>query len=132
MSNFEPSRMDHDTRTYWEGLAERKLTLARCGDCRQWIHPPKGCCPACWSDNIGHEQPSGEATLFSYLVQPIAPGGAPTVVGWAELAEQPRLIVVAPILDATAETVRIGAKLTLEWTGDGPYFQPVFRQEAQS
>ena len=73
MTNVEPSRIDHDTLSYWEGLRERKLTLTRCGDCQQWIHPPKACCPICWSDNIGHEQPSGEATLFSYLVQPIAP-----------------------------------------------------------
>ncbi|MFZ4605595.1 MAG: Zn-ribbon domain-containing OB-fold protein [Caulobacter sp.] len=132
MTNNEPSRIDHDTQAYWEGLQARKLALAHCGDCQHWIHPPKACCPVCWSDNIGHEQPSGDATLFSYLVQPIAPGAPPSVVGWVELVEQPRLIVVAQILGVTAETVRIGARLHLEWVGDGPHFQPVFRQEATS
>ena len=53
-------------------------------------------------------------------------------MGWAELVEQPRLIVVAPILGVTAETVQIGANLQLEWTGDGPHFQPAFRQETKS
>ena len=90
VTNVEPSRIDHDTLSYWEGLRERKLTLTRCGDCQQWIHPPKACCPICWSDNIGHEQPSGEATLFSYLVQPIAPGAAPSPGPMTVAADQLR------------------------------------------
>jgi uncharacterized OB-fold protein len=121
-----PSRIDHDTRVYWAGLADRLLRLARCRDCAHWIHPPRACCPQCWSDDIGDDQPSGEATLFSYMIQPIAPGGEPVVVGWAELIEQRRLLVVAPIEAVTAQTVRIGAPLRLDWkAGETPL--PFFR-----
>lgn len=128
MGESVPSRIDHDTQAYWQGLKERKLMIARCRDCGHWIHPPRACCPVCWSDEIGHEEPSGKATLFSYLLQPIEQGGAPLVVGWAELSEQDRLFVIAPIEGASAETVSIGEPLRLEWveTGSGP--QPAFRQ----
>lgn len=128
MADAWPTRMDHDTQPYWEGLKERSLHLARCQDCSRWIHPPRACCPACWSDNIGREQPSGEATLHTYLVQPIAPGGAPVVVGWAELIEQERLLIVAPIEGATADTVRIGQSLTLAWRDTDGGILPVFVQ----
>src|SRR3546814_9910939 len=94
MSEVWPSRLDRDTAPYWEGLAKRELIIARCQDCRYWIHPPRACCPSCWSDNVGHDTPSGKATLYSYLVQPIAPGEPPSVVGWAELEEQERLLEI--------------------------------------
>lgn len=132
MSDVWPSRLDRDTAPYWEGLAKRELVLARCQDCSHWIHPPRACCPACWSDNVGHDTPSGRATLYSYLVQPIAPGETPAVVGWAELEEQERLLIVAPIADVTADDVRIGAALTLDWAASRNLFLPIFRQEAQS
>ncbi|MCF8534486.1 MAG: zinc ribbon domain-containing protein [Reyranella sp.] len=127
MLEVGPYRIDHDTEAYWEGLSERELRLTRCRDCDHWIHPPRGCCPACWSGNIVHDVPSGKATLFSYLVQPVSPGGPAVVVGWAELVEQRRLLIVAPIEGVSAETVEIGSALTLAWSkADGRYL-PVFQ-----
>ena len=125
-----PSRLDHDTLAYWEGLEKRTLTLKRCHDCSHWIHPPRSCCPSCWSDNIGHYSPSGKARLYSYVVQPMTPGGPPTVIGWAELEEQKRLFIVAPIEGETADTVRIGAALMLDWQEARNIFLPIFRQES--
>lgn len=128
MNQTFPSRIDHDTEPYWQGLAEKTLRITRCQQCAHWIHPPRACCPACWSDNIKTEKPSGKATLYSYLVQPIEPGGAPVVVGWAELEEQERLFIVAPIEGANSETVVIGSELTLDWAESGGSFLPVFHQ----
>ncbi len=122
-----PSRMDYDTRAYFEGLRERRLDLARCKACRHWVHPPRACCPICWSDDVGRETPSGRATLFSYLVQPDKGGGEPAIVGWAELTEQERLIVVAPIVGVSADEVKIGAPLTLCWIERDGANVPAFR-----
>jgi uncharacterized OB-fold protein len=61
------------------------------------------------------------------LIQPIVAGGEPVVVGWAELVEQNRLLIVAPIEGVTAHTVRIGARLSLEWKTDASGPTPVFR-----
>jgi uncharacterized protein len=125
-----PSRIDHDTRTYIAGLRERRLDLARCGDCQHWIHPPRACCPACWSDNVGHATPSGKARLYTYLTQPLAPGEPPTVIAWAELVEQPRLIIVAPLVDVAPDKVEIGGDLTLCWIEQGGAAAPAFRMGA--
>lgn len=132
MADGVPSRIDYDTQTYWRGLQERTLRLARCKDCAHWIHPPRACCPVCWSDNVGHDVPSGEATLFSYILQPLAAGAPPSVIGWAELVEQERLLVVAPIENVTPQSVCIGAKLTLGWAPSDKSFLPVFLQETAS
>ena len=121
-----PTRMDHDTAAYWEGLRESKLVLCRCNACETWIHPPRACCPSCWSDDIGHDSPSGEATLYSYVIQPVAPKQPPVVVGWAELAEQEELFVVATIEGMPLDNVRIGAKLSLEFREEGGTNLPVF------
>ena len=130
MTQSLPSRIDHDTKPYWDGLAEGVLRLARCAHCAHWIHPPRACCPECWSDTIITAEPSGKATLYSYLVQPVVPGGPPTVVGWAELVEQERLLVVAPIEGVDASSVAIGSQLTLHWLQTDGVFTPVFHQEA--
>jgi uncharacterized OB-fold protein len=122
-----PSRIDYDTRDYFAGLSERRLMLARCKACEHWIHPPRACCPACWSDDVSRESPSGKATLFSYLLQPDKSGGEPSIVGWAELSEQERLIIVGPILGLSAEKVRIGAPLTLCWIERDGAPVPAFR-----
>jgi len=121
-----PTRMDHDTAAYWEGLREARLVLCRCRECETWIHPPRACCPACWSDDIGHESPSGEATLFSYLIQPTSPNQPPEVIGWAELVEQKELFVVAPVERMSFDNVKIGAKLTLGFREQGGLSLPVF------
>jgi uncharacterized OB-fold protein len=125
-----PSRIDHDTRAYLEGLSERRLTLARCADCKHWIHPPRGCCPSCWSDRLHHESPTGRASLYSYLIQSLSSGEPPGIIGWAELVEQPRLLVVAPILGVFPDTVRIGAELTLCWIEQPDGAALAFRHEA--
>lgn len=128
MDAATPSRVDHDTRTYMAGLADRRLELARCSACKHWIHPPRACCPACWSDDIEHAAPSGKATLFTYLVQPLAPGEAPSIIGWAELEEQERLLVIGPVIDATEETVKVGASLELCWIERNGAPIPAFRK----
>lgn len=129
MNDVWPSRLDYDTAPYWEGLKHKTLSLTRCQDCSHWIHPPRACCPKCWSDNIGHDTPTGGWTLYSYIVQPLEPGGPPSVVGWAELTAQEGLYVVAPIEDVTPETVEIGCRLQLDWRPSRNLFLPVFRPE---
>lgn len=121
-----PTRVDHDTAAYWEGLRKGKLVLCRCRKCDTWIHPPRACCPACWSDDVGHESPSGQATLYSYVIQPTAPRQPPEVIGWAELDEQKELFIVAPILDVALDSVPIGASLSLQFREQGDAYLPAF------
>ncbi|MFA7554627.1 MAG: zinc ribbon domain-containing protein [Spongiibacteraceae bacterium] len=132
MSETCPTRLDYDTEKYWRGSSEQQLIIARCNECEHWIHPPRSCCPACWSDNIGHQQASGRATLYSFTIQPGKPSQPPLIMGWAELEEQERLIIVGPLLNASPDTVRIGTKLQLQWFQYKNTFVPAFNQEPEA
>src|SRR5580693_4001093 len=76
-------RVDYDTQAYWKGCRDRKLIVARCGDCSRWIHPPKGLCPYCWSATINHEEVTGDARVYSFTETP-QKDGASLVTIWAQ------------------------------------------------
>lgn len=117
----------HDTVEYWRGCERGELVIARCDDCQTWVHPPRAMCPKCWSDAIGHYPVSGRARVYSYTASPApSPLGATTTV-WAELEEQPRLIVVAD-LDPADGTPAIGEPLELAWREQGAGRVPIFRK----
>lgn len=127
MSANMAHRMDYDTQAYWSGLAEGRLLITRCEECQTWIHPPKGCCPSCWSDNISRVEPSGKATLFSYLVAKSSGNDRTSIVGWAELMEQDRLLIVAPVIADASLQLEIGCRLELAWSEKGSIRMPVFK-----
>lgn len=121
---------NYDTQQYWMGCADQKLIIARCQDCQYWIHPPRGICPQCWSDDIGHETSDGQATVYSYVVLPASRQGAgesDRITVWAELDVQERLIVVADLIGSLPENVAIGAPLELAWTDYRGHPVPAFR-----
>lgn len=132
MKQNQPSRIDHDTAEYWRGASEKRLMIARCNECSHWIHPPRACCPLCWSDDIGHQSPSGRAVLYSFTIQPNGPKGEPLIMGWAELEEQKRLLVIGPVSGAAPDAIQIDSPLSLEWIPHGDGFLPAFRLEQAS
>ncbi|MGA0606645.1 Zn-ribbon domain-containing OB-fold protein [Phenylobacterium sp. VNQ135] len=124
---------NYDTRSYWEGCREKKLIIARCGDCRYWIHPPRGVCPKCWSDNIGYEECDGVAKVYSYVVLPAARqdnSGSDRITVWAELNDQERLIVVADMVGSAPNEVAMEAPLELAWSEYRGHPVPVFKLRA--
>ena len=52
------------------------------------------------------------------------------MVGWGELVEQERLLIVAPVHGVTSDTVRIGAPLSVSWVVDNGVHLPVLRLES--
>jgi uncharacterized OB-fold protein len=117
--------VDFDTEEYWAGCADRRLLIARCKDCRRWLHPPKGRCPQCWTTNIEREEVSGRARLYSFTEKPAAGGGPTTITVWAELAEQARLVVVGALIGGS-ERALIGAELQLAWQQTPDGWAPAF------
>lgn len=132
MVNNTGPRIDHDTRVYWAGLGEGRLLIARCQACRTWIHPPKGCCPSCWSNEIDHEEPSGAATLFSYLAPRSRGKGIPAIIGWVELVEQDRLLIVAPVVLDSETPPRPGEPLELFWSEKDGAKAPMFKRRCET
>jgi len=85
-----------DTQPFWDGCAAGELRIQRCADCDQAYFYPRPVCPACGSANVEWFTASGNATLYSYVInyRP-APGfeaEAPYAIGVVQLAEGPRVM----------------------------------------
>jgi uncharacterized OB-fold protein len=125
---------DAVTAPYWQAAAERRLAVQYCDRCRQFIHPPEPYCPRCQNEGLRFEQVSGEGSVYSYtVVRDNATRGfeemGPYVVALVELKEQPRLTLVANILGAAIDDVRVGMPVRVTWeeAGEGvvlPQFTP--------
>ena len=119
---------------YWQATAERRLTIQYCDTCQRYIHPPEPYCPRCQNANLRFQQVSGEGSVYSFtIVRDNSTVGfeqaGPYVVAIVELKEQPRLNVVADIVGAPVEAVRVGMPVRVTWEeiGDGvvlPQFTP--------
>jgi uncharacterized OB-fold protein len=106
--------VDELSRPFWEAAREHRLVVQRCGECGYYNHPPRSFCDACLSQQLAFVRVSGNGTILTFTVmhQRDVAGfeqEAPFVNIVVELAEQPRLLMVANIATADREKVRIGA-----------------------
>jgi uncharacterized OB-fold protein len=51
---------------YWNGLAEGRLMLPRCGDCGDWLWPAVSRCGACGSERVEWAGRAMRGTIFSW------------------------------------------------------------------
>lgn len=125
--------IDHDSKAYFHGCLERRLVIARCGDCGHYIHFPRRMCPRCWSERVGHEAVSGDGVihLLCFYHQGRGSAGAfaePYPVASIELVEQHRLRITSTIVNCAPADIRIGLPVSLAWIDfEGapvPAFQP--------
>lgn len=103
---------DADTAGFWEALARGRLELARCLDCRRWVHPPQERCRTC-AGPLAFEPVRGDGRIFSFIVvrRQFVPGHPPPeVIALVELDEDPAVRLSA-VLDADPAAVRIGARV---------------------
>lgn len=104
----EPTDLD---RAYWDGLAEGKLRVQRCGACKSCQAQPETFCYTCGSDDIVWTDVSGRGTVFSFITvhqkyHPAFYELVPYNVSIVELEEGPRL--VANVVDVDPHEVRVG------------------------
>lgn len=119
----------HDNAFFWEGIANRKLLFQSCSGCNTLRHPPGPACPHCHSMEWTAVESSGKGTIHSFVVmhQPRLPTlEYPLPVVLVELEEGPR--IVANMLDASADDIRVGQAVTLDfWEVEPGYVLPAFR-----
>jgi uncharacterized OB-fold protein len=123
--------MDDDSKVYWDGYAEGRFLIARCGACDRVHHYPRPYCPFCWSDDVAPWQASGRATLYTYSVvhvNDLAPfkDRLPYVAAMVELEEGPRLMTT--VVGCAPEELRVGMPLTVDFQPlSDELAAPVFR-----
>ena len=107
--------IEDDSREYWDGAADGRLLIARCGSCGRVHHYPRVICPYCWSEDVAAVEASGRATLYTYstvYVNDLPPfrDRLPYIAAVVDLEEGPRLMT--NILTPDVASVRIGQKVT--------------------
>lgn len=127
--------IDAWTEPFWAAAAEGELRLVRCAGCRRYRWPPGPFCPHCQSQQT-EWTPAGPARLYSFTVVREAARddrAAQVQVQVPALVEFPDadgVRLVAAIVDAPLDQIRIGAALTLAWSQAANARIPVFRLAA--
>lgn len=133
LESFPNDPIDHDNKEHYRGRLQRRLLINRCRDCGSWSQPPRGICPACWSDAVEATEVSGRGTVYLTMLLhqgPPAPGvdyDSPHPVVVVELAEQPGLRFTAAMVGTDLDDVRIGTPVELTWIERGGEPTPAFR-----
>src|SRR5687768_17278203 len=110
--------IDSWTQPFWDGAADGKLLLPRCGDCQRFRWPPGPFCPHCQSQRT-EWLPAPAPRLYSFTIVRGRPGGEPgpaIAPGLVEFPEADGVRFPAAIVDTPLSAIRIGADLTLGWS----------------
>jgi hypothetical protein len=126
-------RIDHVNKHFYRGLLHRELRMNRCADCGTWHHRPKPICPQCWSKRLVPTAVSGLGTIHLLILLhqgPPAEGvdySTPHPVVTVELDEQPGLRFTSTVVDTSADALKIGQRVALDWVQRDARPYPVFR-----
>lgn len=104
---------DELTSPFWAAAREQRLLVQRCKSCGHFNHPPRGQCDICVSEDLEFREVSGRGKVYSYtlMYQRNVPGfenELPYLNVAVELEEQPDLVLITNLVDATPEGVKIG------------------------
>ncbi|MFB7185356.1 bifunctional MaoC family dehydratase N-terminal/OB-fold nucleic acid binding domain-containing protein [Streptomyces sp. NPDC056230] len=126
--------INRDNAGFWQGVAEHRLLIQRCGACATLRFPWLPGCNACGCQEWDTVEASGEGTVFSHVVMhhPSFPAfgaheeGGPYAVALIELAEGVRMI--SNVIGVPYDKVRTGMPVRLEFLRTDPELElPVFR-----
>jgi uncharacterized protein len=119
-----------ETAAYWDGCAAGELRIQRCVDCGRPYFYPRPICPSCGSGNVEWFTASGQATLYSYVINyrpaPGFEGDVPYAIAVVQLAEGPRLMTSLVGVPATPEGLLLDMPLRVAFEQRGDVWLPVF------
>ena len=119
-----------ETQPFWDGCAAGELRFQRCLDCGKPYFYPRPVCPECSSTNVEWFTASGDATLYSYVInhRP-APGfaeDAPYAIAVVQLAEGPRMMTNLVGVPNTPEDLVLDMPLRVTFERRGDVSLPLF------
>jgi uncharacterized OB-fold protein len=130
---FDLPTPDDATQEWWDAARDGRLLVKRCSDCARAHFYPRPFCPYCWSENVGWEQASGRATLYTWSVVhsndlPPFAKKVPYVAAIVDLDEGPRMMT--NVIDCDVEALRVGMPLHVVFRAETdtvtlPCFTPV-------
>ncbi len=121
-----------ETEHFWTGTKAGELRLQRCNDCGTIYFPPRPFCPNCLSKSVEVFAASGNATLYSYVIneRPHPAFEGPYSIAVVQLEEGPRMMTNLVNVAQTPEALVLDMPLQVvfEVINDDitlPYFEPV-------
>ena len=119
-----------ETQPYWDGCAAGELRIQRCLDCGKPYFYPRPVCPSCGSGRVEWFTASGQATLYSYVINHRPAAGfeddVPYAIAVVELAEGPRMMTSIRGVPATPEALVLDMPLRVAFEQRGDVWLPVF------
>lgn len=128
---FEPVAESFE-EGFWEAVKRRELVFQRCGQCREWLHPPRPMCHKCKSFDLRWERSTGKGKIYSYVtftreVNPLYV--VPFEVVLVEMDDEKPVRMVANMLDTKPGELYIGMPVELDFFDVSPKQPiPIFRK----
>ncbi len=129
---------DETSAPYWAASAEHVLTLPRCSKCREFTLPPDITCPNCHTlePDFTWEPVSGRGKVRTWTVvrHSFLQGfELPFVLVDVQLDEQPRVRMVAQLVDGPDAPLALGDAVTVTFQDLAPGVSvPAFTRAVQS
>lgn len=113
------------TKVFWQGLAEGRFQVTRCGACGILQFPPRPQCPSCHSSNVSWKAVDGHGVLYASTRIHAAAGPfacmTPYTVGLVDLREGVR-VLTRVMHDASSLPPGSPVQLAIIAHTDGPLF----------
>ena len=108
------------TLPFWKATAEHRLVLPRCTTCGTYRFPPSPFCWKCRAQAVEWIEHDGDGEIYSFTVIrhaviPALRDAVPLIAAVVALPGTDGCRVVANIVDADPDEVRIGMRVTLDW-----------------
>ncbi|MBO1076918.1 Zn-ribbon domain-containing OB-fold protein [Roseomonas marmotae] len=121
------------TRPYWEGAAQGKLLIQRCGQCGKLRHYPRYLCDRCHSFEVEWAESSGRGQVHSWTVahhpfHPAFAGAVPYALVTVDLEEGVRALGRYAVADGAGLRLGLPVRLRMETVAEGvalPMFEPM-------
>lgn len=127
-----PQLVEPDTAPFWRATHSGRLSYPVCRECGGVVFYPRRHCIHCTSGDIEWRESAGVGTVYTYTVirqhgHPFFRQRVPYVVAFVDLEEGFRML--AEIVGAEPDAVRIGQRVRVEWEDGGEVQIPLFRLE---
>ena len=121
------------TEEFWKATQRHQLLIQKCKDCQSLIFYPRKVCPECWSGDLGWQEASGRARVFTFtvlrdMVEPKFMADLPYVLAMVDLEEGIRMMT--RIVECDPEVVEIGLEVEVVFEDitdkhSLPFFRPI-------
>ena len=124
-----PTVAEPDTRAFWLATKNHELTYQVCNWCGGLVFYPRSHCTHCLSAELTVKTSQGAGAIYTFTVirqhgDPFFRQQLPYVVALVDLDEGFRIF--AEVATDT-ETVRVGARVSLDWEDHDQVAIPIFR-----